>query len=107
MECVSSRDHLGHDLVGILKILYTKKQVFQRDLQELENFVYPKYKEIASNIKAEKADLNKKCKVFITAINKYGEDLHREIDIAISKLNSDVDDLGSKLLIIQKSNKMK
>lgn len=107
MECVSSRDHLGHDLVGILKILYTKKQVFQRDLQELENFVYPKYKEIASNIKSEKADLNKKCEVFITAINKYGADLHREIDIAISKLKSDVDDLGSKLLIIQKSNKMK
>nr|XP_034333700.1 uncharacterized protein LOC117680578 isoform X1 [Crassostrea gigas]XP_034333701.1 uncharacterized protein LOC117680578 isoform X1 [Crassostrea gigas] len=100
VECVSSSEHIGHKQVGILKILDAKREALQKDLQELENIIYPKYKEIASNIPVQKADLNKNSKKLTTALDKHGEDLHREIDIAIKKLKSDVDEMESKHLVV-------
>nr|XP_034333730.1 tripartite motif-containing protein 55-like [Crassostrea gigas]XP_034333731.1 tripartite motif-containing protein 55-like [Crassostrea gigas] len=100
VECVSSGEHLGHKQVGILKILDTKREALKKDLQELENTIYPKYQEIASNIPVQKTDLNKSSKKLTTALNKHGEDLHREIDIAIKKLKSDVDEMESKHLVV-------
>ncbi|XP_052690718.1 tripartite motif-containing protein 55-like [Crassostrea angulata] len=100
VECVSANEHLGHKLIGILKILDTKREALKKDLQELEHTIYPKYQEIASNIPVQKADLNKNSKKLTTALDKHGEDLHREIDIAIKKLKSDVDEMESKHLVV-------
>ncbi|XP_065927009.1 E3 ubiquitin-protein ligase TRIM71-like [Magallana gigas] len=100
VECVSSNEHLGHKLIGILKILDTKREALKKDLQELEHTIYPKYQEIASNIPVQKTDLNKNSKKLTSALNKHGEDLHREIDIAIKKLKSDVDEMESKHLVV-------
>eukprot|EP00105_Crassostrea_gigas_P039605 XP_019923753.1 PREDICTED: tripartite motif-containing protein 55 [Crassostrea gigas] len=100
VECVSSNEHLGHKLIGILKILDTKREALKKDLQELEHTIYPKYQEIASNIPVQKTDLNKNSKKLTTALNKHGEDLHREIDIAIKKLKSDMDEMESKHLVV-------
>uniref|UniRef100_K1QUR3 Tripartite motif-containing protein 2 n=1 Tax=Magallana gigas TaxID=29159 RepID=K1QUR3_MAGGI len=100
LECVSSGEHLGHKQVGILKILDTKKEALKKDLQELENSIYPKYQEIESNILVQKANLNKNSKKLTTALDKHGEDLHREIDNAIQKLKSDVDEIESKHLVV-------
>ncbi|XP_052690716.1 uncharacterized protein LOC128168577, partial [Crassostrea angulata] len=100
VECVSSGEHLGHKQVGILIILDTKREALKKDLQELEDTIYPKYQEIASNIPVQKTDLNKNSKKLTTALNKHGEDLHREIDIAIKKLKSDVDEMESKHLVV-------
>nr|XP_034334965.1 uncharacterized protein LOC109620808 isoform X1 [Crassostrea gigas]XP_034334966.1 uncharacterized protein LOC109620808 isoform X1 [Crassostrea gigas] len=100
VECVSSREHLGHEQVGILKMLDAKKKALQRDLQELENTIYPKYQEIASNIPDQKTDLKKNSKKLTTAIDKHGEELHREIDIAVKKLKSEVVETDSKHLVV-------
>ncbi|XP_065927706.1 tripartite motif-containing protein 2-like [Magallana gigas] len=100
VECVSSSEHLGHKQVGILKILDTNREALKKDLQELENSIYSKYQEIASYIPIQKADLNKNSKKLTTALDKHGEDLHREIDIAIQKLKSDVDEMESKHLVV-------
>ncbi|XP_065927020.1 E3 ubiquitin-protein ligase TRIM71-like [Magallana gigas] len=100
LECVSTGEHLGHKQVGILKILNTKREALKKDLQELENTIYPKYQEIVSNIPVQKTDLNKNSKKLTTALDKHGEDLHREINIAIKKLKSDVDEIESKHLVV-------
>nr|XP_034332862.1 uncharacterized protein LOC105339745 isoform X2 [Crassostrea gigas] len=100
VQCVSAGEHLGHKAVEILKSLETKKEVLQRDLQEIENLIYPKYQDIASNIPVQKADLQTNSKKLTTALHKHGEDLHREIDTAIEKLKSDVDEMESKHLVV-------
>nr|XP_034332863.1 uncharacterized protein LOC105339745 isoform X3 [Crassostrea gigas] len=106
VQCVSCGEHLGHKAVEIFKSLETKKELLQRDLQELEKLIYPKYQEIASNIPVQKTDLNKNSKKLTKALDKHGEDLHREIDIAIQKLKSDVDEMESKhLVFIDKQEK--
>eukprot|EP00105_Crassostrea_gigas_P044631 XP_019928779.1 PREDICTED: E3 ubiquitin-protein ligase TRIM36 [Crassostrea gigas] len=98
--CFSSKEHQTHDVVGILKTLENKTQFLQRDLQDFEKFIYPKYKEIISNIAKQKADLNENSQKLTTAINKHGEDLHREIDTMIPKLKSDLDEMDTKHLAV-------
>nr|XP_034334961.1 uncharacterized protein LOC117692069 [Crassostrea gigas] len=100
VECVSSGEHLGHKQVGILKTLNTQKEALKKDLQELENAIYPKYQEIASNIKVQKDGLQKNSEKLTTALDTHGKDLHREIDIAIQELKSDVNKLESKHLVV-------
>ncbi|XP_052679212.1 uncharacterized protein LOC128160013 [Crassostrea angulata] len=97
--CVSTGEHIGHKLVDFtLKSLETKKEILQKYLLELETFIYPKYTEIASIILIQKADLNENSKKLTTAIDKHGEDLHREIDAIIKKLKSDLNETDSKNL---------
>ncbi|XP_052709476.1 uncharacterized protein LOC128184159 [Crassostrea angulata] len=100
LECVSSSEHLGHKQVGILKILDTKREAFQRDIKELENSIYPKYQEIASNIHVKKADIKENSQKLTTALEKHGEYLHRELDNAIKKLKSDVIEMEFKHLVV-------
>eukprot|EP00105_Crassostrea_gigas_P029811 XP_011451866.1 PREDICTED: tripartite motif-containing protein 2 [Crassostrea gigas] len=100
VECVSSGEHLGHEQVGIMKMLDIKKEALQRDLQELENTIYPKYQEIATNIPVQKVELKENSQKLTTAIDKHGEELQREIDIAIRKLKSDVVEIDSKHLVV-------
>ncbi|XP_052704019.1 E3 ubiquitin-protein ligase TRIM71-like [Crassostrea angulata] len=98
-QCISG-EHLGHKPVDILKTFESKTEKLQKDLQELEKFIYPKYKKIASNIPVQKADLSKNSRKLTTAIDKQGEVWHREIDTIITNLKSNVEEMESKHLPI-------
>ncbi|XP_065926245.1 E3 ubiquitin-protein ligase TRIM71-like [Magallana gigas] len=99
-QCISSETHIGHKQVEIIQTFQSKFDTLQRDLQELEKFIYPKYKENASNIKVQKADLSKNSQKLTTAIDKQGEVWHREIDTIIRSLKSNVEEMESKHLVV-------
>uniref|UniRef100_K1PK58 Tripartite motif-containing protein 2 n=1 Tax=Magallana gigas TaxID=29159 RepID=K1PK58_MAGGI len=98
--CFLSRKRLGHSQDSILKTIEIKKEVLHREVQELEKSIYPKYKEMASNISVQKDDLGKISKILSTAINKHGEFWHREIDTIIKNLISKVEEMESKHLVV-------
>ncbi|XP_052704884.1 uncharacterized protein LOC128180772 [Crassostrea angulata] len=99
-KCISSAKHSGHKIVDIFQSFEIKTEILKKDLQELEKFIYPKYKEIASNIPVQKADLSKNSRKLTTAIDKQGEVWHREIDTIITNLKSNVEEMESKHLPI-------
>nr|XP_034329489.1 uncharacterized protein LOC109621177 [Crassostrea gigas] len=99
-KCISSAKHSGHKIVDIFQSFEIKTEILKKDLQELEKFIYPKYKEIASNIPVQKADLSKTSRKLTTAIDKQGEVWHREINTIITNLKSNVEEMESKHLPI-------
>lgn len=91
VQCVFSKTHKAHDAVDISKFVERKKKALQADLEELGKTIHPKYQEIASTISVQKADLKRNTERLITALNKRGDDWHREIDDVISKLKTDIE----------------
>ncbi|XP_065926356.1 E3 ubiquitin-protein ligase TRIM71-like [Magallana gigas] len=99
-QCISSKKHLGHIQIDILKTFESKTEKLQKELEELEKSLYPKYKVIASNIPVQKAELSKNSRKLTTAIDKQGEVWHREIDAIITNLKSNMEEMESKHLPI-------
>lgn len=96
LQCISSGRHEQHKKVSILKRFERKKAVLQKDLQELEESIIPKYQENASDISEQKTNIYKNSQKLISAINKHGRTFHREIDIMIQKFKDDLDEMDSK-----------
>ena len=90
-SCVLSGDHDQHEKVDILKTLTEKKTLIEKDLQELKKSTYPRYQEAATNITVQKADVRKYSQELTTALDKQGEALHREIDIIIQGMKSEIE----------------
>lgn len=105
--CIASKEHQSHDSVDIVKSLEDKKTVLQKELQELEKSIYPKYRELLSNIPVQRNNRSKNSEEITMAINKYGENLHKEIDNIIKKLKSDFHEIYSENLAQLKNKKMK
>nr|XP_034317207.1 uncharacterized protein LOC117686446 [Crassostrea gigas] len=100
--CVSSKTHCTYDVVELFKFFKSKKEVIQKDLQELEKSSYPLYKEVESKIPIQKSYLIKNSQKLTATLNKRGEDMHREIDNIIYKMKSEIFEMEEKYLNILK-----
>ncbi|XP_065938998.1 tripartite motif-containing protein 2-like [Magallana gigas] len=98
--CASSKEHSGHKFIEITKNIDTKKEIIQKDLQELEKSIYPKYQEIASIIPVQKSALNENSQKLTTEIDRHGEDLHREINTIIRNMKSNMEEMDTKHLAV-------
>ncbi|XP_052676235.1 uncharacterized protein LOC128157679 [Crassostrea angulata] len=98
--CASSEEHHGHKFIDITKTMDNKKEIIQKDLQELEKSIYPKYQEIASIIPVQKSALNENSQKLTTEIDKHGDDLHREINTIIRNMKSNVQEMDTKHLAV-------
>uniref|UniRef100_K1QM28 Tripartite motif-containing protein 2 n=1 Tax=Magallana gigas TaxID=29159 RepID=K1QM28_MAGGI len=98
--CASSEEHSGHKFIEISKNIDSKKEIFQKDLQELEKSIYPKYKEISSINQVQKSALNDNSQKITTEIDKHGEDLHREINTIIRNMKSYVEETDTEHLAV-------
>nr|XP_034308088.1 E3 ubiquitin-protein ligase TRIM71-like [Crassostrea gigas]XP_034308089.1 E3 ubiquitin-protein ligase TRIM71-like [Crassostrea gigas]XP_034308090.1 E3 ubiquitin-protein ligase TRIM71-like [Crassostrea gigas] len=98
--CASSEEHNGHQFIEITKTMDKKKEIIQKDLQQLEKSIYLKYQEIASIIPVQKSALNENSQKLTTEIDKHGEDLHREINTIIRNMKSNMKETDTKHLAV-------
>ncbi|XP_056006501.1 tripartite motif-containing protein 2-like [Ostrea edulis] len=98
ITCVSSGKHKGHDMSDILEKLSTKTESLQKDLEELEKRIYPRYEEMASGVQTEKAELETKYGKLTTAADQQGELLHREVTAIVNQRKSAITEMKTKHL---------
>ncbi|XP_078320331.1 uncharacterized protein LOC144621338 [Crassostrea virginica] len=97
-SCVSSGDHEHHKKVDILKILTKKKELIEKDLQELKKFIHPKFQQAASEIPAQKVGVKQHSLKLTAALNKQGEALHKEINSLIQRKQSEIEAMDEQHL---------
>nr|XP_022304510.1 E3 ubiquitin-protein ligase TRIM71-like [Crassostrea virginica]XP_022304511.1 E3 ubiquitin-protein ligase TRIM71-like [Crassostrea virginica] len=97
-SCVSSGDHDQHKKIDILKILTHKKELIEKDLKELKKLIRPKFQQAASEIPAQKADVQQHSLKLTAALNKQGEALHKEINSLIQRKQSEIEEMDEQHL---------
>nr|XP_034317455.1 uncharacterized protein LOC105322040 [Crassostrea gigas] len=99
-SCIASEQHGRHKFVEITEVYKTKKEVIKKDAEELENHISPTYEEIALHLENQLADLDGEYEKLTTTITKQGEQWHREIDIVINKMKTEISDIKVKHRVI-------
>ncbi|XP_065937884.1 B-box type zinc finger protein ncl-1-like [Magallana gigas] len=95
-SCTASEQHRGHIFVEVLKVYKTKKEVIEKDAEKLQNLISPKYEETALELDNQIANLDEEYKKLITVISKQGEEWHREMDIVINKMKTEIGEIKEK-----------
>ncbi|XP_065937321.1 tripartite motif-containing protein 2-like [Magallana gigas] len=99
-QCDSLEKHSGHLNVDIIEHFESEKEILQKDLRELEKFIYPRHHEIVSSIPVQKAELSKCSDKMKIDLNKRSDVWHREIDLIIINMKYDVNEAESKHLSV-------
>nr|XP_022304497.1 tripartite motif-containing protein 3-like isoform X1 [Crassostrea virginica]XP_022304498.1 tripartite motif-containing protein 3-like isoform X1 [Crassostrea virginica] len=97
-SCVSSGDHDQHKKIDILKILTKKKELIEKDLQELKKLIRSKFQQAASKIPAQKAGVKQHSLKLTAALNKQGEALHKEINSLIQRKQYEIEAMDEQHL---------
>uniref|UniRef100_K1QQX8 Tripartite motif-containing protein 3 n=1 Tax=Magallana gigas TaxID=29159 RepID=K1QQX8_MAGGI len=93
---MASEQHKGHNFVEVTEIYKTMKEDIKKDTKELENHIAPTYEEIALDLENELANLDGGYEKHTTTISKQGEQWHREIDIVINKMKTEINEIKVK-----------
>ncbi|XP_048776353.2 uncharacterized protein LOC125680684 [Ostrea edulis] len=99
-SCLSSSKHEGHKLSDILEKLDSKKQGIEKDLEELETIIFPRYQKIASDVQIEKANIETNYGKLTTAADQQGEVWHQEITTIVEQQKSDIEEMKNQHLAV-------
>nr|XP_011430067.2 uncharacterized protein LOC105330169 [Crassostrea gigas] len=94
--CTASEQHRGHIFVQISTVYKAQKETIERDTEELVNTLSPTYEEIARDLENQLANLDGGYKKLTSAMSKQGEQWHREIDIVINKMKTEISEIKVK-----------
>nr|XP_034305028.1 uncharacterized protein LOC117682141 [Crassostrea gigas] len=95
-SCTASKQHKGHNFVEVTEVYKTKKEVIKRDTTDFENHISPKYEEIERDLENQLANLDGGYEKLTTTMSKQGEQWHREIDIVINKIKTEISKIKVK-----------
>eukprot|EP00105_Crassostrea_gigas_P032537 XP_011455570.1 PREDICTED: uncharacterized protein LOC105348006 [Crassostrea gigas] len=95
-SCTASEQHRGHLFIDVTEVYKTKKNNIEKDTQELENLISPEYKEIALDLENQLANLDGGYEKLTTEMCKQGEQWHKEIDIVINKMKTEISEIKVK-----------
>lgn len=92
-SCVGSKQHKGHDIWELDDIYKTKKENIKKYAEELKNLISPTYAEMVHDLETQIANLDKGYESLTTEISKQGEKWHKEIDVVITKMKTEIDEI--------------
>nr|XP_034305089.1 uncharacterized protein LOC105335744 [Crassostrea gigas]XP_034305090.1 uncharacterized protein LOC105335744 [Crassostrea gigas] len=92
-SCTASKQHKGHSFVEVTEVYKTKKEVLKKDIKELENHISPTYENIALELEQTLANLDGGYEKLTITMSKQGEEWHREIDIIINKMKTEIGEI--------------
>ncbi|XP_052681105.1 uncharacterized protein LOC128161754 [Crassostrea angulata] len=93
---MASEQHKGHNFVDVTENYKTMKDNIKKDTEGLENHISPTYEEIELDIETQLANLDGGYKKLTTTMSKQGEQWHREIDIVINKMKTEINEIKVK-----------
>ncbi|XP_065921520.1 tripartite motif-containing protein 2-like isoform X1 [Magallana gigas] len=94
--CTASKQHKGHNFVEVTEIYNEKKENISKDTKELENHISPTYEEVALDLEKQLANLDGGYEKLTSTLSKQGEQWHREIDIIINKIKTEISEIKVK-----------
>ncbi|XP_034305169.1 B-box type zinc finger protein ncl-1-like [Magallana gigas] len=95
-SCMASDQHKGHSFVEVTEVYKTKKDIIEKDTKEYENLISPKYEKIVLDLENQLANLDVGYEKLTTTMSKQGEQWHREIDIVINKMKTEISEIKEK-----------
>uniref|UniRef100_A0A8W8LWU5 Tripartite motif-containing protein 3 n=1 Tax=Magallana gigas TaxID=29159 RepID=A0A8W8LWU5_MAGGI len=95
-SCMASEQHGRHKFVEVAEVFKTKKDDIKKDAKELENHISPTYEEIARDLENQLANLDGGYEKITTTMSKQGEQWHREIDIIINNMKTEIGEIKVK-----------
>eukprot|EP00105_Crassostrea_gigas_P040880 XP_019925028.1 PREDICTED: uncharacterized protein LOC109619437 [Crassostrea gigas] len=95
-SCMASEQHGRHRFVEVAEVFKTKKDDIKKDTKELENHIFPTYEEIERDLENQLANLDGGYEKITTTMSKQGEQWHREIDIILNKMKTEIGEIKVK-----------
>ncbi|XP_052680700.1 uncharacterized protein LOC128161464 [Crassostrea angulata] len=94
--CLGSKQHKGHDIRVLADIYKEKKETILKEGNELKNLLSPTYEEMIHDLEKQIANLDKGYGKLTAAIFKHGEEWHKEIDVIITNMKTEIYEIKIK-----------
>jgi hypothetical protein len=102
--CTTATDrHKGHTFSSLSEIYHKRKADFSKDSKEIENVISPTYEEMVSDLETQIVNLDGIYVKFTNEVTEHGAELHKEVDNAINRMKSEIEEMKTTHLEILKT----